>query len=82
MNFGRNLHRLREIKKDTVATVSSALGISEATYLSWETGEIEPELNELCLLAEYFMITVDNMLNTAFDYKGYLHLLRVHGLAV
>ena len=82
MNFGGNLYRFRVIKNDTVKEISSALGVSEGIYLSWESGEQEPELNELCLLAEYFMVTVDNMLNTAFDYKEYLHLLRVHGLVL
>ena len=56
MDFSRNLQRLRLIKKESAADVAADLGISEATYNSWESGEKEPELNELCSLAEYFMI--------------------------
>ncbi len=42
--------------------------------------EKEPELNELCLLADYFMITVDNILDAAFDYTNYLRLVKAKGL--
>ena len=80
MNFSRNLQRLRLIKKEKAADVAADLGISEATYNSWESGEKEPELNELCLLADYFMITVDNILDAAFDYTKYLRLLMAKGL--
>ena len=80
MNFSRNLQRLRLIKKEKAADVAADLGISEATYNSWESGEKEPELNELCLLADYFMITVDNILDAAFDYTNYLRLVRAKGL--
>ena len=80
MYFERNLKRLRVIKNDSIENVSSAVGVSEATYASWESGEKEPELNELCLLADYFMITVDNILDAAFDYTNYLRLVRAKGL--
>jgi len=80
MYFERNLKRLRVIKNDSIENVSSAVGVSEATYNSWESGEKEPELNELCSLAEYFMITVDNMLDAAFDYTNYLRLVKAKGL--
>lgn len=80
MDFSRNLQRLRLIKKESAADVAADLGISEATYTSWESGEKEPELNELCSLAEYFMITVDNMLDAAFDYTNYLRLVKAKGL--
>ncbi|WP_407396663.1 helix-turn-helix domain-containing protein [Anaerovibrio sp.] len=80
MNFGRNLKRLRQIKNATVLDVSVAVGVSEENYAAWESGEKEPELNELCLLAEYFIITVDNILDAAFDYTNYLRLLKAKGL--
>ena len=80
MYFERNLKRLRVIKNDSIENVSSAVGVSEATYASWESGEKEPELNELCLLADYFMITVDNILDAAFDYTNYLRLAKAKGL--
>ena len=80
MIFSRNLKRLRYFKKATVHEVSTAVGVSLETYAAWESGEQEPELNELCSLADYFMITVDNILDAAFDYTNYLCLIKAKGL--
>lgn len=80
MSFGWNLHRLRELKRDTIFNITSALGINQEKYISWEADEDEPDFSELCQLADYFMITVDNLLNNSFDYKGYLQRLEMYGL--
>ena len=80
MSFGWNLHRLRELKRDTIFNITSALGINQEKYISWEADEDEPDFSELCQLADYFMITVDNILDAAFDYTNYLCLVRVKGL--
>ncbi|WP_156945740.1 XRE family transcriptional regulator [Anaerovibrio sp. RM50] len=42
MNFSENLHRFRSIKNVKVKEIASDLGVSEAAYLSWETGAKEP----------------------------------------
>ena len=80
MSFARNLQRLRLIKNATVFEVSSAAGVSEATYTAWESGEKEPWLDKLCLLARFFKLSIDYIVDESFDYEEYLSQLKARGM--
>ena len=79
MNFSRNLKRLRLIKKESAADVAADLGISEATYTSWESGQAEPWGEQLYNLAHHFKLPIAALLDDNFDYELYLMVLKARG---
>ena len=79
MDFSRNLQRLRLIKKESAADVAADLGISEATYTSWESGQAEPWGEQLYNLAHHFKLPIAALLDDNFDYELYLMVLKARG---
>ena len=79
MNFSRNLKRLRLIKKESAADVAADLGISEAAYISWESGQAEPWGEHFYNLAHHFKVPIEVLLDENFDYELYLMILRARG---
>lgn len=57
-----NLHELRKKIKKTQALVADEIQITRRAYSSYENGEREPSLETLCKLADYFEVTVDELL--------------------
>ena len=53
---------LRRQKKVTQQELADRVGVSFQTVSRWETGAGEPELSRLPALAEYFQVTVDQLL--------------------
>lgn len=49
-----NLTEARKSRNLTQKQTAEALGISDKTYSKWETGETEPNLEQLCRLAEFY----------------------------
>ena len=76
MTFGGNLKRLRLIRGFSVAEISCSIGVEEAVYTGWESGVGEPWLDDLRLLAERFNCPIDVLLDSSFDYKIYIEVLR------
>lgn len=56
------LKELRTGKKLLQKDVADFLGVAPTTYLSYEKGIIEPSLDKLCRLADFFDVTVDELL--------------------
>ena len=59
------LPRLRDLREDrdmTQAQVASLLGIDQRVYSNYETGKREIPLRHLIVLADYYHVTVDNLL--------------------
>jgi len=79
MDFSRNLQRLRLIKKESAADVAADLGISEATYTSWESGQAEPWGEYFYNLAHHFKVPMEVLLDDNFDYELYLMVLKARG---
>jgi len=79
MDFSRNLQRLRLIKKESAADVAADLGISEATYTSWESGQAEPWGEHFYNLAHHFKVPMEVLLDDNFDYELYLMVLKARG---
>lgn len=60
--IGKKMQELRKAKKMSTTDVADAIGIKPRTYLSYETGEREPNLSVINAIADYFDVTVDYLL--------------------
>ena len=47
----------------TQSEVSSVVGVGRAAYAKWELGQSRPTIPHLILLANYYGVTVDMLLN-------------------
>ena len=57
-----NLKNLRKVKKATQKEIADFLGVSNSAYSQYETGTREPSLDILTKLADYFNVTIDDIL--------------------
>ena len=57
-----NLKNLRKAKKVTQKEIADFLGVSNSAYSQYETGTREPSLDILTKLADYFGVTIDDIL--------------------
>ncbi len=57
-----NLLEIREKRNLSQNEVSAAVGISQQCYSRYERGEREADYTTLCKLADYFDVTVDELL--------------------
>lgn len=63
MNFGRVFKRFRLIRGKSVEDISGYLGLSVDAYCQWESGEKEPDLEQLGAMAQYYNCSVDFLLD-------------------
>ena len=61
MTFAENLKSLRKSKGIGPSALAEALNISVKTVSHWETGYTEPSVALLIQLANYFDITIDEL---------------------
>ena len=54
--------KLRKEKKLTQQRLAEEMKVSTAAVCKWETGASIPDINTLCLLADYFNVSVDYIL--------------------
>ena len=59
--------KLREERKLTIETISSSLNISEYDLTSFEEGTLEPTLDQLRLLANFYDITIESLIDDNSD---------------
>ena len=57
-----NLRELRTKKGVYQKDVASYLGVGRTTYVKYERGDTEPSFETLCKLADYFNVSVDEIL--------------------
>ena len=62
MNFSENLKNLRKINKIDQNTLAKTLSVSAKTVSHWETGYTEPSISQLILLANYFDVSVEELI--------------------
>lgn len=62
MNFANNLVSIRESQHISRRQFADALGVTTAAIANWETGKREPNLTTLRAIANYFMVTPDDLL--------------------
>ena len=60
--FAARVKELRTEKNLNQSELAKQLGITQRKISYWETGKIEPNLTDLCRIAEYFDVTTDFLL--------------------
>lgn len=60
------LKDLRKNKKQSQQEISNLLNISQRTYCGYELGTSEPNLETLCILADYYNVTLDYLVGREF----------------
>ena len=63
MYLAQNLKYLRERNGEKQKDISSILDVSEMTISRYESGDCEPDLCKVMVLAEHFGITIDEFLS-------------------
>lgn len=58
-----NLVVLRNCKGVSQEEISSIIGISRQAYAKWEKGDTVPDIEKCSLLAEYYGIRIDDLVN-------------------
>ena len=61
MNFAENLKDLRKEKDIGQETLALELRVSVKTVSHWETGYTQPSIEQLIKLADYFEISIDEI---------------------
>ena len=67
MNFCDRLKNAREDRDISQQEMADLLNITQSNYSKIETGIQEPSLNQLMLIAEYFNLTIDELLGVDPD---------------
>ena len=60
--FKERLKELREEKSMGQAEIAEALNLPRATYANWEQGRREPDIDGIIMLAQFFAVTVGQLL--------------------
>ncbi|MBO1307238.1 helix-turn-helix transcriptional regulator [Enterococcus sp. 669A] len=63
MNLGLVISEKRKAKKITQQELADFMNVSKASVSKWETGQTYPDITLLPLLAAYFDISIDELLN-------------------
>ena len=61
MNFYRNFSMMRKKEGFTQEKMAEIFGVSRGAVAKWESGECIPNIELVCRIAEYFNITVDEL---------------------
>ena len=67
MNFSENLRRLRKARTLSKRLFAEAMNVSRQTVSKWENGTAMPDFKKLNALAEYFGVTMDELLGFSND---------------
>ena len=62
-HFSENIKRLREVAKLTQKELAEKLGITPRKVSYWENGKIEPDMDTLILISNFFDESIDDLLN-------------------
>lgn len=69
-NFPQKLKELRKEKKLTQTELASKLNISQKSYSNWESGKVEPTLDNIIKLANILDVTVDYLLGRSDNFSN------------
>ncbi len=62
-NFSKNLSALRKEKKLTQADLAEKLNYSDKSISKWERGDVLPDVSTFTMIAEFFGVTVDELIS-------------------
>lgn len=60
--FGRNLRVLRESEKLKQSELAEKLDVTQRKVSYWETEKVEPSLEDLWKISEFFDVTIDELI--------------------
>lgn len=63
------IRELRKAKNITQEALANAIGVSETTISKWETGNAVPDIEMLCILSDYFEVSLDELLDRKTELK-------------
>ena len=79
--IGENIKRLRLQKELTQEVLAEFLGISFQSISRWERGESYPDITMLPVIANFFDVTVDELLTVNLD-PGKLRNILINDKAI
>ena len=62
LDFGKNLRILREAEKLKQNEFAEKIGVTQRKVSYWETEKVEPSLADLWKIADFFGISVDELI--------------------
>lgn len=62
IKFSERLNELMEDKNLSSLALSKILGVNDTTILKWRKGLINPTIDKLAVLCDYFGVTADYLL--------------------
>lgn len=69
MNLGNKIQELRKQKNVTQEVLAAELGVTAAAISKWENGYTMPDILMLSALADFFVVTTDELLGRAKEFK-------------
>lgn len=73
-SFAQRLKSLRNEKNYSQREMAALLNVVQVSYLRWEQGKTEPNINNICRLCEIFNVSSDYLLgledDAAFSYSA------------
>lgn len=76
LNFAQNITNLRRKHGITQEALAEFIGVTKASVSKWETGQSLPDIQTLLLLATYYDVTLDELL----DYRPNLSKKQIRSL--
>ncbi|MBR2895277.1 MAG: helix-turn-helix transcriptional regulator [Oscillospiraceae bacterium] len=69
MNLGNKIQELRKQKNVTQEELAAELGVTAAAVSKWENNYTMPDILMLCALADFFVVTTDDLLGRVREFK-------------
>ncbi len=71
--FGKNIRKIRSIKKISQTEFANIFDLSRASVGSYEEGRAEPKIDIITKVANYFSITIDELINKELTVNELYH---------
>ncbi len=71
--FGKNIRKIRSIKKISQTEFANIFDLSRASVGSYEEGRAEPKIDIINKVANYFSITIDELINKELTVNELYH---------
>ena len=62
MKFNERLRTLREVRELSQTEVAKVINVSQRVYSNYECGQVEPSIQSLIALADFFNVSLDYLL--------------------
>jgi transcriptional regulator with XRE-family HTH domain len=70
MNIANTLKNIRIDKNLSVLELSEKIKISHQNIYRWESGQVLPSINQLLILADFYKISIDELLGRADEFNN------------